>query len=235
MSAKRIATSRRSPAEPDAAGVRLLDRGNGAAGDELGELEALVDLHDHGVDALGEVADLVAAVDVGDAGREVALADLGRRLTDPEDRPADAEGEDQRADRRRDQPDRDPDAEAPDHLPDGEIGIGLALLDQHGPGNRAGHGEGAERQLAVGPRVGLDRDHRRAGRDPAQRILRDGAAGEVDRSALAEHLPTVRVDDVDGAGLLERMAGDGLAAAGRGRPGPRRPRAGWRPAPRAAA
>ena len=38
-------------AEPDPAAVGLLDRGDGAAGDELGELEALVDLDDHGVDA----------------------------------------------------------------------------------------------------------------------------------------------------------------------------------------
>ncbi len=119
----------------------------------------------------------------------------------------------------------DPQREALDHLPDREIGVGLALLDQHRPVDRLREGESAEFGLAVGPRIGLDRDHRRAGLDRGSAVLDDLAVAEIG-AGFVEDLPAVGVDDADGAGLLERVVGDCLAQAGRGRSGRRRrPRA----------
>src|SRR5690606_41851023 len=101
-------------AEADAIRRRPLDRRDGAAGDEFGELEALIDLPDHGVDALGELADLVMRADILDARMKIAARHLDRRLADLEDRPADAEGEDDGAERRRGEAEGEPQAEAAD-------------------------------------------------------------------------------------------------------------------------
>ena len=149
-------------AQPDALFVGDLDRGHGAAGDELGELEALVQADHHLVHALGEVADLVARAHALDPGLEVAPRDLGGDPLDLDDRAADPERQQDRAGDRHGEADQRPEAQALEHLLDREIGVALALLDQDRPVERPREHERPEHDLAVRPLVGLDADDRRA-------------------------------------------------------------------------
>ena len=155
MSEKSAATLRRSPprATPAASASRMAV--DGAAGDELQELQPLAELADHRVHPRGEVADLVAGAHALDAGGEVALPYPFGHGADLQDRAGQAAGEEERGGGGDAEAGEADEEEVAQHVVDDGVGVGLAELGDDGPGEGVREGVGAR----AWPR-------RRAGRSP---------------------------------------------------------------------
>ena len=159
---------------------------DGAAGDELHQLQPLAELADHRVHPAGEVADLVAGAHALDAGGEVALPYPLGHGADLQDRAGEAAGEEERGGGGDAEAGEADEEEVAQHVVDDGVGVRLGELGDDRPGEGVGEGVGAEHGLAVGADVALDRlgagggdDERRGGGD-------DGAVGEGPRLELED-------------------------------------------------